>query len=253
MQSRLFSVFLTLTISPPLIQQLQPKFLDFRNIYRSREANSKIYSWVALVTGAILPELPYSVVAGTLYFICWWFPSLGRGASSFSTGFTWMTMMLFEMFYVGFGQAIAAFSPNELLASILVPVFFLFVIAFCGVVVPFPAIPHFWRSWMYYLTPFRYILDAFLGVAVHDRPVRCATSEMARFPAPPSQTCESYTQDFIAMAGGYVQTSANGICEFCQYSNGDEFARGFNVKYSQKWLDYGVIFAYCGFNFAIGK
>ncbi|KAI4177704.1 MAG: hypothetical protein LQ343_000167 [Gyalolechia ehrenbergii] len=251
MQSRLFSVFLTLTISPPLIQQLQPKFLDFRNIYRSREANSKIYSWVALVTGAILPELPYSVVAGTLYFICWWFPSLGRGASSFSTGFTWMTMMLFEMFYVGFGQAIAAFSPNELLASILVPVFFLFVIAFCGVVVPFPAIPHFWRSWMYYLTPFRYILDAFLGVAVHDRPVRCATSEMARFPAPPSQTCESYTQDFIAMAGGYVQTSANGICEFCQYSNGDEFARGFNVKYSQKWLDYGVIFAYCGFNFAI--
>jgi hypothetical protein len=32
-------------------------------------------------------------------------------------------MMLFEIYYVGFGQAIAAFSPNELLASILVPVF----------------------------------------------------------------------------------------------------------------------------------
>lgn len=63
---------MTLTISPPLIQQLQPKFLSFRNIYRSREANSKIYSWVALVAGAVLPELPYSIVAGTLYFICWW-------------------------------------------------------------------------------------------------------------------------------------------------------------------------------------
>lgn len=63
---------MTLTISPPLIQQLQPKFLDFRNIYQSREANSKIYSWVALVTGAIVPELPYSVLAGTLYFVCWW-------------------------------------------------------------------------------------------------------------------------------------------------------------------------------------
>ena len=77
MQSRLFSVFMTLTISPPLIQQLQPKFLNFRNIYQSREANSKIYSWIALVTGAILPELPYSILAGTLYFVCWWctFPS----------------------------------------------------------------------------------------------------------------------------------------------------------------------------------
>ncbi|KAI4187797.1 MAG: hypothetical protein L6R41_002564 [Letrouitia leprolyta] len=253
MQSRLFSVFLTLTISPPLIQQLQPKFLDFRNIYQSREMNSKIYSWVALVTGAILPELPYSVFAGTLYFICWWFPSLGRGASSFSTGYTWMMMMLFEMFYVGFGQAIAAFSPNELLASILVPVFFLFVIAFCGVVTPFAAIPHFWRSWMYYLTPFRYILDGFLGVAVHDRPVNCEYSEMAHFPHPPGQTCGSYTNQFIAMAGGYVQNSTRNIgeCDFCQYSTGDEFARGFNVKYSQRWLDYGVTFAYIGFNFAI--
>jgi hypothetical protein len=36
---------------------------------------------------------------------------------------TWLFMMLFELYYIGFGQAIAAFSPNELLASILVPVF----------------------------------------------------------------------------------------------------------------------------------
>ena len=72
MQSRLFSIFMTLTISPPLIQQLQPKFLHFRDLYTSREKNSKIYSWVAMVTGAVLVELPYSIVAGTLYFQCWW-------------------------------------------------------------------------------------------------------------------------------------------------------------------------------------
>ena len=56
------------------------------------------------------------------------------------------------VFYLGFGQAIAAFSPNELLASILVPLFFLFVVSFCGVVVPAMALPYFWRSWMYWLT-----------------------------------------------------------------------------------------------------
>ncbi|KAL8897172.1 MAG: hypothetical protein Q9207_007345 [Kuettlingeria erythrocarpa] len=251
MQSRLFSVFMTLTISPPLIQQLQPKLLNFRNIYQSREANSKIYSWVALVIGFILPELPYSILAGTLYFICWWFPALGRGATPFATGFTWMVMMLFEVYYVGFGQAIAAFAPNELLASILVPLFFLFVVSFCGVVVPYAGLPYFWRSWMYYLSPFRYILDGFLGVAVHNRPVICESAELARFSAPPGQTCESYTQSFIAMAGGYVQTGADGLCEFCQYKNGDEFARGFNVFYSNKWMDYGVIWAFCAFNFAV--
>ncbi|KAL8757198.1 MAG: hypothetical protein Q9199_002383 [Rusavskia elegans] len=251
MQSRLFSVFMTLTISPPLIQQLQPKFLNFRNIYQSREANSKIYSWVALVTGAILPELPYSILAGTLYFVCWWFPALGRGATPFASAYTWMLMILFEFYYVGFGQAIAAFAPNELLASILVPLFFLFVVSFCGVVVPFAALPTFWRSWMYYLTPFTYLLGGFLSAAAHGRPVTCADNELARFPPPPNESCESYTEQFVAQAGGYVRTGAEGICEFCQYKNGDEFLKGFNVFYSNKWRDYGIFFAFCGFNFAI--
>ncbi|ORY08522.1 ABC-2 type transporter-domain-containing protein [Clohesyomyces aquaticus] len=67
MQSRLFSVFMTLTISPPLIQQLQPRYLNMRSLYESREGNSKIYSWVAFVWGAILSEIPYRLLAGTIY------------------------------------------------------------------------------------------------------------------------------------------------------------------------------------------
>ena len=141
MQSRLFSIFMTLTISPPLIQQLQPKFLQFRNLYQGREANSKIYSWVAFVTGAVLVELPYSILAGTIYFQCWWWGAIGHRTTKFDSAYTWMLLMLFEIYYVGFGQAIASFSPNELLASLLVPIFFLFVVSFCGVVVPFAALP----------------------------------------------------------------------------------------------------------------
>jgi ATP-binding cassette subfamily G (WHITE) protein 2 (SNQ2) len=223
MQSRLFSIFMTLTIAPPLIQQLQPKFIEARQIYESREANSKIYSWFAFVTGAILVEIPYSLLAGTLYMMCWWWPAIGRGRSAFDSGYTWMLLMLFELFYVSFGQAIASFSPNELLASLLVPVFFIFVVSFCGIVVPYAALPYFWRSWMYYLTPFRYLLGGFLAVAVHDVPVICDSTEFARFAAPPGQTCQSYTAPYVASAGGYVQTGPNGLCEFCQYATGDQF------------------------------
>jgi ATP-binding cassette, subfamily G (WHITE), member 2, SNQ2 len=139
MQSRLFSIFMTLTISPPLIQQLQPRFLNARNIYHSREANSKIYSWLAFVTSAVVSEIPYRIVAGTIYWCCWywatWFP---RG--TYRSAVMWLWIMLFELFYLGFGQAIAAFSPNELLASLLVPVFFLFVVSFCGESHPLPQI-----------------------------------------------------------------------------------------------------------------
>ncbi len=141
-QSRLFSIFMTLTICPPLIQQLQPKYLRFRSLYMSREANSKIYSWVAFTLGAVLVELPYSLIAGTIYFNCWWWGALGRGGSGLASAYTWLMLMLFEIFYVGFGQAIASLSPNDLLASILVPIFFLFVVSFCGVVVPYAALPH---------------------------------------------------------------------------------------------------------------
>ncbi len=113
---------------------------------------------------------------------------------------------------------------------------------------------------MYYLTPFSYLLEGFLGAAVHDVPVVCESSEFARFSPPPGQTCQQYTQAFIQQAGGYVQEQA-GICEFCQYANGDEFvsclteypfgslftndreqAASFNVFYSNIWLDYGVFF-----------
>lgn len=250
MQNRLFSIFMTLTISPPLIQQLQPRFLEFRNVFSSRERNSKIYSWIAFVIGVVIVEIPYSIVAGTVYFMCWWWGSVGWKLDSFATGYTWMIVMMFELFYVGFGQAIAAFSPNELLASLLVPVFFLFVVSFCGVVAPPASLPYFWRSWMYPLSPFHYLVEGMLGVALHGLPVECSSAEYAYFNAPPGYTCDSYTAPYISEAGGYVR-EINGQCAFCQYATGDEFAAGFNVYYSNNWRDYGIFWAYCIFNFAV--
>ncbi|PYH90416.1 ABC transporter [Aspergillus ellipticus CBS 707.79] len=250
MQSRMFSIFMLLTIAPPLIQQLQPRFLHFRSLYESREANSKIYSWTAFVTSAILPELPYSVVAGSLYFNCWywgvWFPR-----DSFRSGFVWMLLMLFELFYVGLGQFIAAFSPNPLFASLLVPTFFTFVVSFCGVVVPYSALVHFWRSWMYWLTPFHYLLEAFLGVVVHGVPVRCVSREESEFSPPAGMTCQEYAGSYANQVGGYVQDAANGLCAFCPYSTGDAWAAGFNVFYSHKWRNYGIFWAYVIFNFMV--
>jgi ATP-binding cassette, subfamily G (WHITE), member 2, SNQ2 len=224
MQSRLFSVFMTLTISPPLIQQLQPRFLHFRNLYESREAKAKIYSWPAFVVSAILPEIPYSIIAGSIYFNCWYW-GIGFPRDSFTSGFTYIMILLFELYYIGFGQFIAALSPNELFASLIVPAFFTFVVSFCGVVVPYSGLPSFWKAWMYWLTPFHYLLEAFLGVLVHDQPVQCVAREEARFTPPPGSTCQNYTSAYTAEAGGYVTDSGDGMCSFCAYATGDQFVR----------------------------
>ncbi|KAG5975551.1 hypothetical protein E4U56_003494 [Claviceps arundinis] len=250
-QNRLFSIFMTLTISPPLIQQLQPVFLNSRNIFQSRENNSKIYSWFAWTTAAVVVEIPYAIVAGAIYFCCWWWGIFGTRVSSFTSGFALLMVLLFELYYVSFGQAIASFAPNELLASLLVPLFFLFVVSFCGVVVPPQQIPTFWREWMYWLSPFHYLLEGFLGVAIHDQPVECAPDELARFRAPPGLSCQEYTQATIDQAGGYVQQGADGLCEFCQYATGDEFGRGFSVYYDHIWRDFGIFIGFIVFNYAV--
>jgi ATP-binding cassette, subfamily G (WHITE), member 2, SNQ2 len=96
MQSRLFSIFMTITISPPLIQQLQPRFLELRNIYESRERNSKIYSWSAFVCAALLPELPWSFLAGTLYWASWYWP-IKFSYDSYTSASIWLFVGLFEV------------------------------------------------------------------------------------------------------------------------------------------------------------
>ncbi|KAF2749888.1 hypothetical protein M011DRAFT_465546 [Sporormia fimetaria CBS 119925] len=250
MQSRLFSVFMTLTISPPLIQQLQPRFINLRSIYESREGNSKIYSWTAFVWGAILSEIPYRILAGTIYWCCWywptWFPR-----DTYTAASVYIFVILFELYYLGFGQMIAAFSPNELLASLLVPLFFTFIVIFCGVVVPYVALPYFWQSWMYPLSPFRYLLEGFLGLLLDGIPVRCDTNELAIFPAPPGQSCDSYVGEFARQMGGYVETQQDGNCGFCQYASGNAFAASFNVFPRNVWRDFGIMWAYIIFNFAM--
>lgn len=134
-----------------------------------------------------------------------------------------MTLMLFETFYVGLGQFIAALAPNEDFASILVPAFFVFVIAFCGAIVPYRSLPHFWQSWMYWLTPFHYLLESLLSVLAHEAPVKCLPREMAKFSPPQGKTCREYAGKFAEEAGGYVTDMVDGLCSFCPVSSGDHF------------------------------
>ncbi|KAF1352679.1 hypothetical protein EJ07DRAFT_183458 [Lizonia empirigonia] len=250
MQSRLFSIFMTLTISPPLIQQLQPRFINIRSIYKSREGNAKIYTWTAWVWGAILSEIPYRIIAGTIYWCCWYFPP-AFPRDTYTAASIWLFVMLFEIFYLGFGQAIAAFAPNELLASLLVPLFFTFIVSFCGVVVPYAGLPTFWQAWMYWLTPFKYLLEGFLALLVQGQEIRCDTSELAIFPPPPGQDCQTYAGQFAQQSGGYVETQPDGTCGYCQFATGDAFAASFNVFPRYIWRDFGIMWAYIFFNFAV--
>ena len=98
-----FTVFNVIFVSPGVISQLQPLFIDRRDIFEAREKKSKMvrtdniflpalesqtnrivqYHWGPFVTGLIVSEFPYLIICALLYFVCWYFaPGLPLGAYS---------------------------------------------------------------------------------------------------------------------------------------------------------------------------
>jgi ABC-type multidrug transport system permease subunit len=120
-----------------------------------------MYSQLAFVVSMIVVETLYSILCGTA--VC----SL-LVLSDYSTllqlifhtsfnltadraGFQFLIIMIDEFFSVTLGQAVAAITPNAFVASLLNPFIIILFSLFCGVMIPAPSIPKFWRSWMHQL------------------------------------------------------------------------------------------------------
>lgn len=73
LQQNLFTVFNFIFVAPGVIAQLQPLFIDRRDIYETREKKSKMYHWAPFVAGLIVSEIPYLIVCALLYYVCWYF------------------------------------------------------------------------------------------------------------------------------------------------------------------------------------
>ena len=111
-----------------------------------REGPSHTYGWVALCHASFLAELPAIAVTGVVYYLLWYFLTwlpLGEAA-----GYTFLMVMVYEVFEMSFGLLVTALSPDLKFAG-LVLVFLVTVFNwFNGVVVPYAQIQVFWRYWV---------------------------------------------------------------------------------------------------------
>lgn len=119
LQQRLFTVFSFLFVAPGLISQLQPIFIDRRNVYETREKKSKTYHWVPFVTGLIVSELPYLVVCAVLYFVCWYWTA-GLPNESKWAGSTFFVAVSFLLFF--FHSALQSNGPSRCFTRCYTPV-----------------------------------------------------------------------------------------------------------------------------------
>ncbi|KAJ5902715.1 hypothetical protein N7495_003243 [Penicillium taxi] len=245
---RLFAIYNVIFISPGVISQLQPLFISRREIYDAREKKSRIYSWIAFVTGLIVSEFPYLCICAVLYYVCCYW-TVGFPSSSARAGADFFTIWIYEFIYTGLGQCIAAYAPNATFAALANPLFLGLLVAFCGMLVPYSEITAFWRYWLYYLNPFTYVSGSLLTFAIWDVDVKCAESEFAVFDPPSGQTCKSYLADYLesslGAAANLVNPSATSGCKVCEYTSGNDYLTSLNIKhYYYGWRDIGICFIF---------
>lgn len=245
LQLKLFTIFNFIFVAPGVLAQLQPLFIRRRDIFETREKKSKMYSWVAFVTGLIVSEIPYLCICGVLYFVCWYY-TVGFPSDSSRAGATFFVMLMYEFLYTGIGQFIAAYAPNEVFAALVNPLLIGTLVSFCGVLVPYGQIQAFWRYWMYYLNPFNYLMGSMLVFDLWGWDVKCSSKEFAVFDPPNGTTCGEYLADYqkqpLGQASHLLDPDATSGCQVCSYTKADDYLRSLNLmEYYYGWRDAGIV------------
>jgi ATP-binding cassette subfamily G (WHITE) protein 2 (SNQ2) len=207
-----------------------------------------MFSWPVFVASSVLVEIPWNILSGTIFFNIWYW-TVGFLPASNRAGYAYLNYMLWQLYWCGFGQVIASFSPNSQIGSLIFSTLFSFVLIFCGVLQPYYAMGNFWRSWMYPLSPLTYLIEGLLSNQLSGLAISCTNEEFSILNPPIGQTCVGYLQAFVQSNGGYAQVLADGSCGYCSISQGDTYLASLNMFYSNRWRDTGIFCAFVGANY----
>jgi ATP-binding cassette, subfamily G (WHITE), member 2, SNQ2 len=181
-----------------------------------------------------------------LYYIPGFQPAASRA------GYQFLMILIVELFSVTLGQMIAALTPSSFISSLLNPFVVIVFALFCGVTIPKPQIPKFWRVWLYELVPFTRLVGGMVTTELHGRMVECNPQEYNRFTAPAGQTCGEYMRDFFESGGpGYLRDNVTSACEYCAFRVGDQFYQPFGFEFESRWRDLGILAAFIASNLII--
>ncbi|KAG1745080.1 ABC-2 type transporter-domain-containing protein [Suillus paluster] len=245
-QDKLFSTFLALVLCVPLVHQLMAVYIDIRTVYEIRERSSRMYHWTALVMSQLVAELPWNMTSSAMFFFCWYWTV---GYPTDRAGYTFLVFSIaFPLYYTTLGHGIASMAPTAPVASLYYTTLIVFIMIFDGVIQPFVELN--WWKWMYWASPFTYIIQGLLGQAIGGTAISCSSMELVSVNPPDSLTCSDYMTPFMEFAGGYLTNpeAAEG-CQYCPYTTADQymFSR-FNIKFSDHWRDLGIVFGFVAFN-----
>ncbi|KAM5346289.1 hypothetical protein ACJ41O_009294 [Fusarium nematophilum] len=250
LQNVVFAVFLLTTIFSTLVQQIQPHFVTQRSLYEVRERPSKAYSWTTFIIANIIVEIPYQAVTGVLIWACFYYPVVGIQSSE-RQGLVLLFVIQLFIYASSFAQMTIAALPDAQTAASIVTLLSLMITIFSGVLQTPTALPGFW-IFMYRVSPFTYWISGIVATVLHGRPVECSARETSTFDPPSGQSCQEYLEPMLSSAPGWLQNpDATEQCQYCAFRNADQYLAGSNIFWSERWRNYGIMWAFVGFNMAV--
>ncbi|KAK5737677.1 ATP-binding cassette transporter snq2 [Elasticomyces elasticus] len=247
LQYRVFVIFQVTVLPALILAQVEPMY-DLGRLIYYREAASKTYKQLPFALSMVLAEMPYSVLCAVGFFVTIYYPA-GFNLSSSRAGYFFIVTLVTELFSVTLAQALSALTPSTFIAVLLNPFVIIIFALFCGVAVPKPQIPGFWRAWLYELDPFTRLISGLVATELHDLPVICKERELNHFTAPIGQSCGDYMENFFSSGGpGYIVDNATSACSYCAYKVGDQFYEPLGISFDHRWRDFGILTAFIGSN-----
>ncbi|KAE8149283.1 ABC-2 type transporter-domain-containing protein [Aspergillus avenaceus] len=247
-QDILFSAFMLTSIFSTLVQQIMPKFVVQRSLYEVRERPSKAYSWAAFIIANVIVEIPYQVLAAIIAWACYYYPIYGADQASHRQGLMLLFVIQFYIFTSTFAGLIIAALPNAETGGTIATLLFIMATTFNGVMQPPNALPGFW-IFMYRVSPLTYLIAGLVATGLHGRNIECERAELSVFNPPSGSTCGDYMAQYLQTAPGVLYNpTATQACEYCQLRNADQYLAGSNIYYGERWRNFGLGWAYIGFN-----
>lgn len=247
LQYRVFVIFQVTVVPALILAQVEPMY-DLSRLIFYRESAAKAYKQFPFAFALVCAEMPYSLLCAIGFFLpIYYLP--GFNMDTTRAGYQFFIVLITELFSVTLGQTIAALTPSSFISSLINPFIVITFALFCGVTIPKPQIPGFWRAWLYQLDPFTRLVSAMVVTELHELPVVCTSAELNSFPSPAGQQCGDYMSEFFKNGGpGYIVDNATDICQYCAYKVGDQFYTPLELSYDNRWRDLGIFAAFIASN-----
>ncbi|EQK98157.1 ABC transporter ABCl1 [Ophiocordyceps sinensis CO18] len=254
LQNQMFSIFQLLTVFGQIVQQSMPQFVIQRSLYEARERPSKVYSWKVFMLSQIIVELPWNSLMAVIMYFCWYYP-VGLHRNAVPTGdvaergaLTFLYILMFLLFTSTFSTLVIAGFETAEAGGNLANLMFTLCLIFCGVLAPPSSLPGFW-IFLYRLSPFTYFVSGILSTGVANTVIECADNELVKLEPSGNQTCGDFLSPYDEIYGGrIVNPGAGAGCLYCPVANTNTYLAGVNSYYSDRWRNFGILWAYVLFN-----